>query len=143
MDTVASRMTPAIKALVIASTAVYHDCTCSSKEVRPLMLLAHLAVGESILHEPWQPVTALFVHFDPLSLVFNVIGLWFVGALIEQTQGTRRFLTLFFAAGILSNIAIGLLASVLGARPSRGTSAAAGFFVALGAHGRAPDAGPR
>jgi len=131
MDTVASRMTPAIKALVIANTAVYLMYVFV-KEVRPVML-EHLAVGEVMLHEPWQPITALFVHFDPLSFILNLVGLWFVGAFIERTQGTRRFLTLFFGAGILANVAIGLVASVYGARGVyAGTSGAVlALFVAF------------
>jgi membrane associated rhomboid family serine protease len=114
MDTVTSRMTPAITALVIANTAIYLMYVFV-REVR-VPMLEHLAVGESMLHEPWQPVTAMFVHFDPLSFILNLVGLWFVGAFIERTQGTRRFLTLFFGAGILANVAIGLVASVFGAR---------------------------
>jgi membrane associated rhomboid family serine protease len=131
MDTVASRMTPAIKALVIANTAVYLMYVFV-KEIRPVML-EHLAVGESMLHEPWQPITAMFVHFDPLSFILNLVGLWFVGAFIERTQGTRRFLTLFFGAGILANVAIGLVASVYGARGVyAGTSSAVlALFVAF------------
>jgi membrane associated rhomboid family serine protease len=131
MDTVASRMTPAIKALVIANTAVYLMYVFV-REIRPVML-EHLAVGESMLHEPWQPITAMFVHFDPLSFVLNLVGLWFVGAFIERTQGTRRFLTLFFGAGILANVAIGLVASVYGARGVyAGTSGAVlALFVAF------------
>jgi membrane associated rhomboid family serine protease len=131
MDTVASRMTPAIKVLVIANTAVYLMYVFV-KEIRPVML-EHLAVGESMLHEPWQPITAMFVHFDPLSFILNLVGLWFVGAFIERTQGTRRFLSLFFGAGILANIAIGLVASVYGARGVyAGTSGAVlALFVAF------------
>ena len=139
MDTVTARMTPAIKVLVIANVAIYL-LYVFVKEVRPLML-EHLAVGEHMLREPWQPVTALFVHFDPLSVVFNLIGLWFVGAFIERTQGTRRFLRLFFGAGVLANIAIGLVASVYGARSVyAGTSAAVlALFVAFGRiYGRQP-----
>jgi len=131
MDTVASRMTPAIKALVIANTAVYLMYVFV-KEIRPVML-EHLAVCEAMLRVPWQPVTAMFVHFDPLSFVLNLVGLWFVGAFIERTQGTRRFLTLFFSAGVLANVAIGLVASVYGARGVyAGTSGAVlALFVAF------------
>jgi membrane associated rhomboid family serine protease len=139
MDTVASRMTPAIKALVIANTAIYLMYVFV-REVR-VPMLEHLSVGESMLHEPWQPVTAMFVHFDPLSFILNLVGLWFVGAFIERTQGTRRFLTLFFGAGILANVAIGLVASVVGARGVyAGTSAAIlALFVAFARiYGRAP-----
>jgi membrane associated rhomboid family serine protease len=139
MDAVTSRLTPAIKALVVASTAIYLMYVFV-REIRGPML-EHLAVGERILREPWQPVTALFVHADPLSLVFNIIGLWFVGAYIERTQGTRRFLVRFFAAGILANVATGLLASVVGARGLYcGTSTAIlALFVAFARiYGRAP-----
>ncbi len=106
MDTVASRMTPAIKALVIANTAVYLMYVFV-KEIRPVML-EHLAVGESMLHEPWQPITALFVHFDPLSFVLNLVGLWFVGAFIERTQGTRRFV--YGARGVYAGTSGAVLA---------------------------------
>lgn len=131
VETVTSRMTPAIKALVIANTAVYMMYVFV-KQVRAPML-EHLSVGEMVLHEPWQPVTAMFVHFDPLSFVLNLVGLWFVGAFIERTQGTRRFLALFFGAGVLANVAIGLVASVVGARGVyAGTSAAVlALFVAF------------
>ena len=32
--------------------------------------------------------------------------LWFVGSLVEKTQGTRRFAAVFFAAGIAANLAM-------------------------------------
>ena len=109
-------MTPAIKVLVIANAAIYL-LYVFVKEVRPLML-EHLAVGEHMLREPWQPVTALFVHLDPLSVVFNPhrSAAGSSARSSRRTQGTRRFLALFFGAGILGNIAIGLVASVYGAR---------------------------
>jgi membrane associated rhomboid family serine protease len=128
---ITARMTPAIKALLIANSFAYM-LYVFVKEVR-VPMLEHLAVGETMLREPWQPVTALFVHFDFLSFLLNLVGLWFVGAFIERTQGTRRFLTLFFGAGVLANVAIGLVASVYGARGVyAGTSAAVlALFVAF------------
>ena len=54
----------------------------------------------------WQLVTSLFVHFDLLGFIFNIIGLWFVGAFIERTQGTRRFVSLFLVSGVLANVAL-------------------------------------
>jgi membrane associated rhomboid family serine protease len=131
VNTVAARLTPAIKALVIANTAIYL-LYVFVPEARAAML-EHLAVGETFRHEPWQAITAMFVHFDFLSFALNLVGLWFVGAFIERTQGTRRFLTLFFGAGILANVAIGLIASVFGARGVyAGTSMAVlALFVAF------------
>jgi membrane associated rhomboid family serine protease len=56
--------------------------------------------------EVWQLFTALFIHTDGITLILNLIGLWFVGAYTERTIGTRRFLLLFFGSGVLSNLAI-------------------------------------
>lgn len=104
----ADRLTPAIKTLVIVDALLY-ALYVFVRDVRPNMI-AHLAVGPALFAgEVWQPVTALFVHFDVLGFIFNVIGLWFVGAFIERTQGTRRFLILFFGAGILANLAIAVV----------------------------------
>jgi membrane associated rhomboid family serine protease len=105
MDPIAARMTPSIKALVILNAVVYSFYIFVTP-VRPLMI-AHLALGPGLFDgQLWQPLTALFVHFDVLQFVFDLIGLWFVGAFIERTQGTRRFLTLFFSAGLLANLAV-------------------------------------
>src|SRR6476661_8893228 len=105
---IAERLTPTIKILVIADALLFFFYVFV-REARGFME-AHLAIGPGLLHgEPWQALTSLFVHFDPLGFIFNLIGLWFVGAFIERTQGTRRFVTLFFTAGILANVAIAVV----------------------------------
>ena len=104
-EPIAQRLTSAIKAFVIAD-AILYAFYVFVREVRPAMM-AHLALGPGLWRgEVWQLVTSLFVHFDLLGFVFNLIGLWFVGAFIEQTQGTRRFVSLFLGAGVLANVAL-------------------------------------
>jgi membrane associated rhomboid family serine protease len=67
----------------------------------------HLALSAFIFRgELWQPVTSLFVHLDFLGFLFGMVGLWFIGGIIEKTQGTRRCATLFLAAGLLANLVI-------------------------------------
>src|SRR5258708_29704420 len=105
---ITERLTPTVKVLVVVQTVVYLFYALV-RESRPLFE-AHLALGPGMMHgEVWQPVTALFVHLNLLTFVFNLIGLWFVGAFIERTNGTRRFLTLFFTSGILAMVAMGLV----------------------------------
>ncbi|HXJ20098.1 MAG TPA: rhomboid family intramembrane serine protease [Polyangia bacterium] len=104
-EPIAERLTPAIKAFVITD-AILYAFYVFVREVRPAMI-AHVALGPGLWRgEVWQLVTSLFVHFDLLGFVFNVIGLWFVGAFIERTQGTRRFVTLFLVSGVLANVAL-------------------------------------
>jgi membrane associated rhomboid family serine protease len=98
-----ARLSPAIRALLIAEAAIYAVYLL----VRPLrpMMEAHLAVGPRLfVGEYWQLVTAIFLHLDPQSLFWNVVGIWWAGADVERAQGTRRMLTLFLVGGILTNL---------------------------------------
>jgi len=72
--------------------------------------------------------------------LLNLIGLWFVGAFIERTNGTRRFLQLFFGSGILAFIALALVARVKPTALGEGCSyAVLALFVAFGRmYDRAP-----
>ena len=61
----------------------------------------------------WQLFTYTFLNPDPVSLLFALLGLWLLGAALEQQWGTRRFVWFYFltgAAGALATAAIGLLA---------------------------------
>ncbi len=56
------------------------------------------------LSQPWTLVTAMFLHGGLLHILFNMFALFMFGPLLEQRIGSRRFLLLYFAAGILGNI---------------------------------------
>jgi membrane associated rhomboid family serine protease len=129
---ITERLTPAVKALVLIQTVLYFFYVLV-REIRPLFE-AHLAVGPGMLHgELWQPLTAMFVNFNLLGFVFNLVGLWFVGAFIERTNGTRRFLQLFFTAGIAAFVVMGLVARLKPYGLGEGCSyAVLALFVAFG-----------
>ena len=54
----------------------------------------------------WQFFTYVFLHSttDPWHLIFNILGLWMFGSEVERILGVRRFLTLYFTAGIFAGI---------------------------------------
>ena len=106
---IVERLTPTIKALVVIQTVVYLFYAVV-REIRPLVE-AHLALGPGMIMngELWQPLTSMFVHLNALTFLFNLIGLWFVGAFIERTLGARRFLLLVFGSGLLAMAAVGLV----------------------------------
>ena len=137
---IAERLTPTIKALVVIQTLVYAFYVVV-REVRPLFE-THLALGPGMVHgEYWQPFTSMFVHLNFLTFIFNLIGLWFVGAFLERSIGMRRFLVLFFGSGILAMVAMGLMIGRFRTY-SLGegcTYAVLGLFVAFGRmYDRAP-----
>jgi membrane associated rhomboid family serine protease len=103
------RLTPAIKALLIAQAVVY-GIFLFVRPLRPAME-AHLAVGPRLFAgEYWQLVTGIFLHLDPASLLWNAVGLWWAGADVERAQGTRRLVALFIVGGVLTNLAQALVA---------------------------------
>ncbi len=53
----------------------------------------------------WQLVTHQFLHGSVLHIVMNMVGLWFAGRELERVIGTRTFLGLYFAGGIVGGLA--------------------------------------
>ncbi len=68
----------------------------------------------------WQPVTHAFLHGNTLHLVFNMLGLWFAGRIVERVLGTGRFVILYFLGAIVG----GLLQISLGGGTLLGASGA-------------------
>ena len=52
----------------------------------------------------WRFFTAIFLHGDFGHLLYNVFALALFGSMLERLIGGRRFLVVFFVAGILANI---------------------------------------
>ena len=62
----------------------------------------------------WELFTYTFLNPDPISLLFALLGLWLLGAALEQMWGTRRFVWFYFltgAGGALATALLGLLAA--------------------------------
>lgn len=81
--------------------------------------------------EPWRMITALFVHSERslIHILFNGYSLWVLGMVLERLLGARRFLALFFTAGLGGSLAVLWLApaqAVIGA-----SGAIFGLFGAL------------
>ncbi len=106
---VTERLSPTIRTLVIANAFLFAFYVMVPP-AQPLFR-NHLALGSSVsAGEAWQLFTSLFVHLDFLSFVFNLLGLWFVGAAIERSVGRTKFLVLFFGPALLANVAMAFVA---------------------------------
>ncbi len=62
-----------------------------------------LAIGKLWL---WQFVTYMFLHSvsSPWHIIFNMLILWMFGSQVERAMGTKKFLTMYFTAGIFAGI---------------------------------------
>jgi membrane associated rhomboid family serine protease len=108
LRTLAARLTPAVRALIVISTVLY--LAFALVDTAQILIGAHLALGQNVWREPWQLVTSIVVEPRGQGLFFSALGLWFVGGELERTQGTRRFLWLFLASGFVGNLVIALVA---------------------------------
>ena len=108
------KLTPAVKAIMIANAAVFvimflggrsvHEGIIQSFGLSPQSLFESFAV--------WQLATYMFVHAGLSHIFFNMLTLWFVGVELERMWGTRYFAKYYAACGLgagLTQVVLGIL----------------------------------
>jgi len=55
-------------------------------------------------YEYWRFVSSIFLHGSLPHLLYNLFALALFGLIAERLIGSRRFLVVFFASGIIANI---------------------------------------
>ena len=80
-------------------------------EPRLILFLGLMPVG--VLARPWTVVTSLFLHGSIGHILANMITLYFFGRYLCALIGGKKFVTVYFAGGILGNIFYVLLAPPL------------------------------
>ncbi|MFF9209394.1 MULTISPECIES: rhomboid family intramembrane serine protease [unclassified Streptomyces] len=70
----------------------------------------------------YRLLTAMFLHGSYVHLLFNMLSLWWIGALLEAALGRARYLTLFFVSGLAGSALTYLVAEPN--QPSLGASGA-------------------
>jgi membrane associated rhomboid family serine protease len=53
--------------------------------------------------EPVQLITHMFMHGDERHLIFNMLGLYFLGPLVESSLGPKRFLIMYLSCGFFAS----------------------------------------
>ncbi len=85
--------------------------------------------------EPWRFLSVAFLHSTTnyLHIVFNMVALWFVGPMLEQTLGRARYLTLYLLSAIGGSVGSVLLAMNLPAMQQFSVGASGAVFGLFGA----------
>ncbi len=55
--------------------------------------------------EPIQIITHMFMHGSEMHLLFNMMGLYFLGPWVESSLGPKRFFILYLSCGLFASIA--------------------------------------
>ena len=84
--------------------------------ISPLFTEAFKLTTSEALVRPWTLITAIFLHGSITHLLYNMFALALFGTILEHNIGTKKFLYLFFSAGLFASIAsIPFYNAVLGA----------------------------
>jgi len=52
----------------------------------------------------WRLLTSQFVHIEVMHLLFNMLGLWFLGKRLEKLCGSWMFLALYLTSGLVGDV---------------------------------------
>ena len=81
----------------------------------------------------WAPVTTLFVHFDPVHLIGNMVFLYVFGNVVEENADAKMTMIAFFVGGIgslvISSFYYGFNVSMIGASGAIFTLSAAAMLI--------------
>jgi membrane associated rhomboid family serine protease len=100
--------------------------------IRPEETIYFLGLTPALLSQhPWTIISSIFVH-DPriwTHILFNMLGLYFLGSFLIRAVGEKSFLAVFFLGGLAGNV----LYFLLGPPSTPGIGASGGIFALGGA----------
>ena len=95
-----SILPPVVKNLIIINVLLFLLKMVLGNMNIDLDLILGLFYWESPYFKIWQPLTHIFMHGNLTHLLFNMFALWMFGSTVENVLGQKRFLILYFVAGL-------------------------------------------
>ncbi len=103
-----STFPPVIKNLLIINGLVFlaQKTPVIGEQIIRFFALFPLSGGAASFF-PWQIVTYGFLHstFDLMHIVFNMFALWMFGLQVEQTMGSKKFLSFYMICVVGAGLA--------------------------------------
>lgn len=106
------RPSPAVLLFIILNAAMFIAEVRFGGSTNPLTLHRLGALEPWAIRlggEYWRLLTALFLHFGPLHLLFNLYALFVIGPGLERIIGSLRFAAFYLIAGLGSSLGVFLL----------------------------------
>jgi membrane associated rhomboid family serine protease len=124
-------LTPVVKWLLIINVAIFLINTIfSSQEGTGMTFLqtyfALIPATPMLTLQLWRLITYQFLHSGFYHILFNMLGLFFLGPALERQWGGKKFLTFYLSCGVAGGLFYILLvmAGFLPAGPMVGASGA-------------------
>ena len=96
------RLTETVKHLIIVNVLIMVVIAGLDMAYVPIPDL-RIFFPTSDYFKPFQLVTHMFIHADIGHLFFNMLFLVFLGPMVEDTLGSKKFLIVYLAAGLFSS----------------------------------------
>jgi len=90
------RLTEVVKHLIVINVLMFFGTKMLMGDNRLMLALYYPGVE---YFRPYQLVTHMFMHANFGHILFNMLSLAFLGPMIEQLWGSKRFLTYYLLAG--------------------------------------------
>lgn len=124
-------LTPVVKWLLIINVSVFLiNFIFSSQDGTGMTFLqtyfALIPTTPMLTLQLWRLITYQFLHWDFYHILFNMLGLAFLGPSLEHRWGSKKFLTFYLSCGIAGGLFFILLVMTgfLSAAPMAGASGA-------------------
>ncbi|KAJ1633694.1 hypothetical protein T492DRAFT_979197 [Pavlovales sp. CCMP2436] len=97
-----SSVAPAYQQLLLLNVLIY----IAQSSFLPTLLIACARINRLVLcnDQVHRLITPIFLHADVRHLLFNSISLFNLGPTVERIYGTKRFLLLYLASGLVGNL---------------------------------------
>ncbi len=105
-------VSPVVLALIIVNVAVFVLELLAGGSTNPVTLhrLGELDTNSVIFrHQYWRLLAALFLHYGPIHIFFNLFALLLLGSALERQIGGVLFAVCYLVSGIGSSIVVVLL----------------------------------
>ena len=97
----------------------------------PISAILELTANDVRSGQIWRLITAQYLHWDVYHILFNMLGLHFLGRQFEIDWGPRMFLAVYTTAGLIGNVFLLVLTSLGWFDPDVPAAGASGCVLGL------------
>src|SRR5688572_7882856 len=126
------RLTPVVRNLIIINVIVFLIQTITDDAATTYLALYN---NESGLFQPYQLFTYMFAHGSFSHIFFNMLSLAFMGPILENFWGQKKFLLFYLVTGVGAAIFNFFIEIFIGAGPGVMVGASGAIYGLLMAFG--------
>jgi membrane associated rhomboid family serine protease len=99
------RITPVVKHLILINLVLFVATFLISPNMGfDLKEIFSVYFVKSAEFRPYQFITSMFMHANFTHLLFNMMGLYFLGPYVEKFLGEKKFFILYMVAGLSGHL---------------------------------------